>query len=55
MSEQPEDAKPKLNLVISLLESRTSSPSAVLIHNLNPRAYRDYCQSEGEHAVQKDL
>lgn len=37
-AEPPEDAKPKLNLVISLLEARMFSPSDGLVHNLTTRA-----------------
>ena len=37
-AEPPEDAKPKLNLVISLLEARMLSPSDGLVHNLTTRA-----------------
>jgi D-arabinose 5-phosphate isomerase GutQ len=54
-AEPPEDAKPKLNLVISLLEARMFSPSDGLVHKLTTRARRNHSQGESEHAIQKDL
>jgi hypothetical protein len=55
-AEPPEDAKPKLNLVISLLEARMFFPSdGLLVHYLTTRARRNHGQGESKHAIQKDL